>query len=62
MDKNVLKSGDTEIDQFHQYKRPISINNIDFNKIVASNNSALDWKLNFEFEFLEDERSIFSIK
>ena len=30
---------DTEIEKpkFHQYKRPISINNIDINKIVVSN-------------------------
>ena len=39
MDKKVIKFGDTDIRKhmFHQYKIPISINNIDINKIVASN-------------------------
>ena len=34
---------DTEIEKpkFHQYKRPISINNIDINKIVVSNKVSL---------------------
>ena len=35
----VIKFDDTEIEEFkfHQYKSSISINNIDINKIVASN-------------------------
>ena len=35
MDKKVIKFDDTEIEKqnFHQYKRPISIDNIDVNKI-----------------------------
>ena len=39
MDKKVVKIGDTEIEkhEFHQHKIPILINNIDINKIVASN-------------------------
>ena len=34
-----MKFDDTEIeeDKFHQYKNPISINDIDTNKIVVSN-------------------------
>ena len=41
MDKN-----DTEIQEykFHQYKSPISINNIDINKIVVSNKFPFDKK------------------
>ena len=36
--KTVIKFGDIEIEKqkFHQQKRPISINNIDINKIVVS--------------------------
>ena len=39
MDKKNIKFGDTEIEKykFHQHKAPISINKIDFNKIVVSN-------------------------
>ena len=39
MEKTILKFGDTEIEKqkFHQHKRPISIKNIDINKIVVSN-------------------------
>ena len=39
MDKKVTKFDDTEIEKykFHQYKKPISIENIDINKIVVSN-------------------------
>ena len=39
MDKKIIKFDDTEIeeDEFHQYKRPILINEIDINKIVVSN-------------------------
>ena len=39
MNKKIIKFDDTEIEvyEFHQYKSPISINNIDINKIVASN-------------------------
>ena len=38
MDKKIVKFDDTEIEeyQFHQYKSPISINNIDINKILLS--------------------------
>ena len=38
MDKKIVKFDDTEIEeyQFHQYKSPISINNIDINKILVS--------------------------
>ena len=39
MDKRIIKFDDTEIEQnkFHQYKGPISIKDIDINKIVGSN-------------------------
>ena len=38
MEKTIIKCGDIEIEKqkFHQHKRPISIKNIDINKIVAS--------------------------
>ena len=38
MDKQFIKFDDTEIEKykFHQYKKPISIDNIDINKIVVS--------------------------
>ena len=40
MEKAVIKFGDIEIEKqkSHQCKRPISIKNIDINKIVVSNN------------------------
>ena len=39
MEKTLIKIGDIEIEKqkFYQYKRPISIKNIDINKIVVSN-------------------------
>ena len=39
MEKTFIKFGDIEIEKqkFHQHKRPISIKNIDINKIVVSN-------------------------
>ena len=39
MDKKIIKFDDTDIEKykFHQYKRPISTDNIDVNKIVVSN-------------------------
>ena len=39
MEKTIMKFGDIEIkkQKFHQHKRPISIKNIDINKIVVSN-------------------------
>ena len=39
MEKTITKVGDIEIkkQKFHQHKRPISIKNIDINKIVLSN-------------------------
>ena len=39
MDKTVIKFGETEIEKhkFYQHKSPILMNNIDINKIVASN-------------------------
>ena len=38
MDEKIIKFHDTEIEEykFHQYKSPISINEIDINKIVVS--------------------------
>ena len=39
MDKKIIKFDDTEIEEFefHQYKSPISLSNIDINKKVISN-------------------------
>ena len=39
MGKKLIKFGNTEIKKhtFHQHNSPISINNIDINKIVVSN-------------------------
>ena len=39
MEKIIIKFGDIEIEKqkFHQHKKPVSINNIDINKIVVSN-------------------------
>ena len=39
MDKKNIKFDDTEIEEyeFHQYKRPIPISDIDINRIVVSN-------------------------
>ena len=39
MEKTIIKFGDIEIQKqkFHQHKGPISIKNIDINKIVVSN-------------------------
>ena len=38
MDKEVIKFGDTKIEEykFHQHEIPISINDIDTNKVVVS--------------------------
>ena len=39
MNKKIIKFHDTEIEEyeFHQYKRPIPISDIDINRIVVSN-------------------------
>ena len=39
MDNKIRKFEDTEIEEcvFHQYKSPISISNIDIDKVVVSN-------------------------
>ena len=39
MDQKIIKFNDTEIEKykFHQYKSPVSIDNIGVNKIVVSN-------------------------
>ena len=39
MEKTIIKFDDIEIEKqkFHQHKRPISIKNIDINKIIVSN-------------------------
>ena len=48
MEKPIIKFGDTEIkkQKFYQYKRPISIRNIDINKTVVSNKVSF-WKKRF---------------
>ena len=35
--EKIIKFGDIEIQKFHQHKGPISIKNINVNKIVVSN-------------------------
>ena len=44
MEKTIIKFGNAEIrkQKFHQHKRPISINNIDINKIAVSNKVSFD--------------------
>ena len=44
--KTIIKFGDIEIEKqkFHQYKRPISIKNIDINKIVVPNKASFGKK------------------
>ena len=44
MEKTIIKSGYSKIKKqnFHQYQRPISIDNIDANKIVVSNKVSFD--------------------
>ena len=39
MDTKIIKFDDTEIEEyeFHRYKSPVSINDIDINKIAVSN-------------------------
>ena len=39
MEKTIIKFGDIKIQKqkFHQHKRPVSIKNVDVNKIVLSN-------------------------
>ena len=46
MEKAIVKFCDIEIEKqkFHQYKRPISIKNIDINKTVESNKVSLGKK------------------
>ena len=50
MDKKIIKFDNTEIGKykFHQYKSPISIDNVGVNKIVASNKISLGES---EFEY-----------
>ena len=37
MDKTIIKFGDNEIKKIYKHKRPISIKNVDIDKIVVSN-------------------------
>ena len=48
MEKTIIKFGDIEIEKqkFHQHKRPISIKNIDINKIVVSKSPLVKRVLN----------------
>ena len=50
MDKKIIKFDGTEIEEyeFHQYKSPISTNNIDINEIVVSNKFPFD-KQDFKY-------------
>ena len=44
MDEKIIKFDDAEIEEhkFHQYKSPVSINDIDINEIVVSNEFPFD--------------------
>ena len=46
MNEKIIKFHDTEIEEykFHEYKRLISINDIDINKIIVSNKFPFDQK------------------
>ena len=46
MEKTIIKFGDTEIKKqdLHQYKRPISIKDIDINKVVVSDKVSSSFK------------------
>ena len=46
MEKTIIRLGDNEIkkQKFHQHKRPISIKNININKIVVSNKASFGKK------------------
>ena len=50
MDKKIIKFHGTEIEEyeFHQYKSPVSINNIDIDKIKVSNKFIFD-KQDFKY-------------
>ena len=50
MEKAIIKFGDTEIEKliFHQRKKPISIKNIDTNKIVVSDKVSFG-KMSFKY-------------
>ena len=50
MDKKIIKLVDIETEEYeiHQYKSPISINDVDINKIVVSNKFHFD-KQDFKY-------------
>ena len=60
MEKTVIKFGDIEIEKykFHQYKRPVSIKNIDINKTVVSNKVYLGKKVFKYFISNKDAKEI----
>ena len=53
--KAIIKRGDTEIKKpkFHQYKKPISIKNIDINKTAAYNKVSFGKKSFLIFDCLQ---------
>ena len=60
MDNEIIKFDDTEIEEYesHQHKSPVSVNNIDINKIVVSNKFPFG-KQNFKkFISYEDAKKI----
>ena len=48
--KKIIKLDDTNIEEyeFHQYKSPILVNNVDINKLVVSNKFSFD-KQDFKY-------------
>ena len=59
MDKKVIKFDHTEIKEykFHQYKSPISINDIDINEIVVSNKLPFD-KQEYFISYKDDKKNV----
>ena len=57
MEKTIIKFGDDAIEKhkFHQYKRPISIKNLDIDKIVVSNKVFFSKK---DFKYFTDYKDV----
>ena len=60
MEKTIIKFGDIEIEKlkFHQHKSPISINNIDINKILVSNKVSFGKRLFKYFIGFKDAKKL----
>ena len=60
MGKTIIKLGDVKINKqkFHQHKLPISIKNIDINKIVVSNKVSFGKKVFTYFIGQKDDKGL----